>query len=160
MPREYGFLDDDAALESLIARWLDGTLPGPEFTHAAHVAACAWLAMRYCGEELAQAMKRELIRFNAAVGTPNSLERGYHETLTRFWCALVEDAVAGHTDALEAARKAVSIYGDDRNAAARYYSFDVFKSRPARQRWIAPDLLALPTTRTPPEPPSLRRVSE
>ncbi len=145
MALECTFLIDSPALESFIGKWLDGTLPGPEFTHAGHLAACAWLAFDYQGEELAEAMKAELIRFNAAVGTPNSPDRGYHETLTRFWCALVEEAIAGQSTRLEAARHAVSVFGEDRNATDRYYSFNVLKSRLARQEWIEPDVHPLPT---------------
>lgn len=123
-------------------------MPGPEFTHAVHVAACAWLTFEYSGDELAGAMKAELLRFNAAVGTPNSPDRGYHETLTRFWCVLVEQAVVGQKTRLEAARHAVGIYGEDRKASDRYYSFDVLKNRLARREWIAPDVRPLPTTQT------------
>jgi hypothetical protein len=146
---EFTFLNSAEALDSFIEQWRNGTLPGPEFTHAAHVAACAWLTFEYRGEELAGAMKAELIRFNAAVGTPNSPDRGYHETLTRFWCVLVEVAVTGEKTRLDAARRAVAVYGDDRKASDRYYSFDVLKSRLARQEWIEPDVRPLPTTRTP-----------
>jgi len=101
---EHPFLADEAAPDSLIRRWTDGTLPSPEWTHAAHLAACAWLTFDYRGEDLAQAMKRELIRFNTAVGTPNNEDRGFQETLTRFWCARVEEAVRGHATRLEPAR--------------------------------------------------------
>ncbi len=141
------FLESEAALEEMFQRWKDGSLPGPAFNHGAHLAVCAYLAFEFRGEELALAMKRELIRFNAAVGTPDDPDRGYHETLTRFWCALVEDAISGQTTKLEAARNAVQIYGDDRNAASRYYDFDVLKSREARRVWIPPNLKRLPAGR-------------
>jgi hypothetical protein len=140
---EFEFLKSEPALKSLVARWLDRTLPGPEFTHAAHLATCAWLAFDHQGEELVQVMKRGLIRFNAAVGTPNSLDRGYHETLTRFWCVLVEKAVGGQVTRLGAARTVVAKYGEDRLASDRYYSFDVLRSREARARWIPPDMAEL-----------------
>ncbi len=149
MASEYTFLTSAEALDSFIGKWREGTLPGQEFTHAAHVAACAWLTFEYRGEELAEAIKAELIRFNAAVGTPNSPDRGYHETLTRFWCVLVEALVAGQPTRLAAARHAVEAYGNDRQASDRYYSFDVLKSRLARLEWIAPDVRPLPTIQTP-----------
>jgi len=139
----FEFLGSEGALESLVRRWQDRTLPGPEFTHAAHLATCAWLAFDYRGTRLAQVMKRGLIRFNAAVGTPNSEDRGYHETLTRFWCSLVEKTIEGHVTRLAAARAVVAKYKDDRLACDRYYSFDVPKSREARKKWIAPDMANL-----------------
>jgi hypothetical protein len=140
MPLEHAFLAGESALETLIHRWREGTLPGPEFNHAAHLAACAWLTFDYRGEALAAIMKRELIRYNEAVGGKNTDDSGYHETLTRFWCSLVEEEVKSCSTRLAAARAAVTRYGEDRNAAQRYYSFDVLKSREARRTWIAPDL--------------------
>lgn len=124
----------------MVCRWLDCSLPGPEFTHAAHLAACAWLSFDFQGEDLVQEMKRHLIRFNAVAGTPNTEDRGYHETLTRFWCARVEEVVAGSVTKLGAARAVVGMYGDDRLAVDRYYSFDVLKSKEARKGWIEPDM--------------------
>jgi hypothetical protein len=140
---EFEYLKSEIALGSLVRRWQERTLPGPEFTHAAHLATCAWLAFDFRGAKLVQAMKRGLILFNVAVGTPNSSDRGYHETLTRFWCALVEKAVEGHVTRLGAARAVVAMYGDDRLVCDRYYSFDVLKSRVARKKWIKPDMQAL-----------------
>jgi hypothetical protein len=134
------FLDSASSLENLVRQWLKCSLPGPEFTHAAHLAVCAWLSFDFQGEALVQKMKRHLIRFNKKVGTPNTEDRGYHETLTRFWCARVEEAVAGSVIRLGAARAAVGMYGDDRLAFDRYYSFDVLKSREARKCWIEPDV--------------------
>ena len=156
---EHKFLSSAGELEAFIEAWRAGTLPGPEFTHAGHLAACAWLAFDYRGEELAEAMKEHIIRFNAAVGTPNSPDRGYHETLTRLWCALVEEAVAGQPDRLASARRAVAAYGEDRGAADRYYSFNVLTDRFARQHWVEPDVRPLPTRQTPPAPASGRRAT-
>jgi hypothetical protein len=140
---EFEFLKSEAALESLVRRWQECTLPGPEFTHAAHLAACAWLTFDFRGEELAGVMKRGLIQFNEAAGTPNSADRGYHEMLTRFWCALVEKSAEGHATRLSAARAVVGTYSDDRSASDRCYSFNVLKSREARQNWIQPDMQEL-----------------
>lgn len=140
---EFEFLKNKAALKSLVERWRDASLPGPEFTHAAHLATCAWLAFDFKSEDLVQEMKHGLILFNSVVGTPNDPDRGYHETLTRFWCALVEKAVEGQMTRLSAARHVVALYGEDRLACDRYYSFDVLKSRDARKRWIPPDMAQL-----------------
>jgi hypothetical protein len=65
----------------LVRGWQERKLPGPEFTHAAHLAACAWLTFDFRRDKLVRVMKRGLILFNIAVGTPNSVDRGYHETL-------------------------------------------------------------------------------
>jgi hypothetical protein len=143
MEFEFEFLKSEAVLQSLVERWQSRTLPGREFTHAAHLATCAYLAFDYRGAKLAQAMKRGLIRFNASVGTANTEDRGYHETLTRFWCLLIEKSVATQVTRLGAARTVVAQYGEDRLVCDRYYSFDVPKSREARKMWIPPDMAEL-----------------
>jgi hypothetical protein len=58
-------------------------------------------------------MKRGLILFNVAVGTPNSPDRGYHETLTRFLVRTVEKAVEGHVTRLGAAIKGLITIASD-----------------------------------------------
>ena len=89
------YLADEAALDAFVAAWRAGTLPKPEWTHAAHVAVCAWHA--WDGppvETVFAAMKRGIVAYNEAVGTANTATSGYHETLTRFWAGVVVDASA------------------------------------------------------------------
>jgi hypothetical protein len=40
-PAPPAYLTDGATLEAFIGAWRAGTLPKPEWTHAAHVAVCA-----------------------------------------------------------------------------------------------------------------------
>ncbi len=153
------FLTSEDALDAFLSHWITGTLPEAEFTHAAHVAVCAYLAHGNQGD-LFQRMKTRILHFNLSVGTPNTPDRGYHETLTRFWCALVGTLVhqGDYATKLEAARAAVATFGTDHMATDRYYSFNVLRSREARQRWIEPDLAPLPNTQSQPERSSQNRA--
>jgi hypothetical protein len=87
-------------------------------------------------------MKDGLYRFNAAVGTPATDDRGYHETLTRFWCTLLFFQIhRGHFHScLHAANGMLAAFGTKSRADRDYYSFDVLKSKEARRIWIAPDV--------------------
>ena len=117
------------------------TLPKAAWTHSAHVAVAAYYAFDHPVETTFDKMKFGLLRFNNAVGTANTEDSGYHETLTRFWAGLVSEFVrrTGFASRFEAVRGAVAEFGEDSGRYRRYYSFDALKDRRARREWIPPD---------------------
>jgi hypothetical protein len=127
-------------LESVVDRWQERTLPASEWTHAAHVSVCTYLVWNNTLADAFALMKQGIYRFNEATGTPNTEARGYHETLTRFWCTLLFFEVhRGHfPSCAQAAHGMLSIYGNDSRAERPYYTFDVLASKEARRTWIAP----------------------
>ena len=136
------YLADDAALDAFIAAWRAGTLPKPAWTHAAHVAVCAYHA--WAGvplDTVFAAMKTGIIAYNEAVGTANTATSGYHETLTRFWAGVVVAHLetASAATRLDAVRSAVHAFGQARDLHAMHYRFDVVRDPTARAIWIAPD---------------------
>jgi hypothetical protein len=135
------FLESEAALEEFITRWRRGALPKQAWTHAAHIAAAAYFAFDHASEALFFAMKAGILHHNNSVGTLNTEDSGYHETLTRFWCATVGELVRSGRFAcrLDAVREAVERFGEDRNFHRAFYSFDVVSDRRARRDWILPD---------------------
>lgn len=136
----YDFLESAEAFEEFVAAWERGTLAKSRWTHAAHVAICAWYTVRE-GGDLLEKMTRGIIRYNAAVGTLNTDTSGYHATLTRFWAQLVARLLAEFSDPWQAVRYATTVVGEERDLHCLYYSFDVVRSIEARRTWIAPDLV-------------------
>ncbi len=139
----YPWLASAEAFQAFVAGWETGTLPKPEWTHAAHVAVGACYAVRH-GAAALDRTRDGIRRYNAAVGTANTETSGYHETLTRFWAEVLAVEVAGQADEWQAAKRAVARYGEDRDLHGLYYGFDVVRSVEARRGWVAPDLAALP----------------
>lgn len=136
------YLADDGALEEFVAAWRAGRLPKPEWTHAAHVAVCAYHAWGQVAlDDLVSAMRHGIRAYNDAVGTANTPTSGYHETLTRFWAGVVLEHLRTLQPGsrLDAARSAVDTYGAARGLHAAYYSFDVVGDRAARAAWVPPD---------------------
>lgn len=136
------YLAGDTALDAFIAAWRDGTLPKARWTHAAHVAVCAWHAHGGAGADAVfAAMKRGIVAYNEAVGTANTATSGYHETLTRFWTEVVVEHLHAARPAtrLAAVRSAVAAFGASRTLHAARYSFDVVADRRARAEWVPPD---------------------
>jgi len=75
------------------------------------------------------------------VGTPNTEDNGYHETLTRFWAGEIGEFIRSgrFPSRLEAVRAAVAEFGADRDRFRLFYRFDVVRDRRARREWVAPD---------------------
>jgi hypothetical protein len=86
-------------------------------------------------------MKAGILHHNTSVGTPNTEDNGYHETLTRFWAGEIGAFVRSGRFPLrlEAVRAAVAEFGGGRERFRLFYSFDVVRDRRARREWVAPD---------------------
>ena len=135
------FVESDAALDNFVGHWKGGTLPKKAWTHAAHVAMAAYITFDHPAEPAFEQMKAGVLHHNASVGTANTEDSGYHETLTRFWCAIVGDFVraGSYISRFEAVRAAVSAFGENRNLPRLFYSFDLVSNRRARREWVPPD---------------------
>ncbi len=133
------FLETRESFDAFGAAWEAGNLPKVQWTHAAHVAMGAGYVVRY-GEKAVDEMRRGIKRHNAAVGTLDTQDSGYHETLTGFWIWVLSLRVSGYSDPWLAACHAVETFGEDRNLHRLYYSFDVVKDTAARAAWVPPDL--------------------
>jgi len=141
MPAHAAALTDRELMQHLEAMALDNAA----FNHRGHVRA-AWAYLRdeeAAGAEHAAAlsaaadrMGRALLRFATSLGRGQN----YHETLTRFWIAVIvatagwplpdvdgETLIASHPELL------------DKDLPLVYYSRERLFSDEARRGWIAPD---------------------
>jgi hypothetical protein len=138
---KFALLQSERQLQRFVEAWKAGKLPKAEWTHAAHVAMAAYFAFDHAAEATFAIMKAGILHHNTSVGTPNTEDNGYHDTLTRFWCSEIGGFVrAGrYGTRWEAVRAAVSAFGPDRDRFRRFYSFDVVRDRRARREWVPPD---------------------
>jgi hypothetical protein len=130
--------------ERLWSAFHDRSLPHADWTHRAHVRM-AWLHLgRWELDEAHLRMRAGIIRLNAAHGTEESMRRGYHETLTRVWLALVDYLRRGDESATS--EEFLSRRGEllDRDAPLLHYSQDRLFSPLARAIFVPPDLAPLP----------------
>ena len=139
--KNFALLESEEALQRFVEAWKAGRLPKAEWTHAAHVAMAAYFAFDHAAEATFAIMKAGILHHNTSVGTPNTEDNGYHETLTRFWSSEIGEFVrAGrYTSRWEAVTAAVAAFGQDRERFRRFYSFDVVRDRRARREWVPPD---------------------
>ena len=128
--------------EGLLAR----TLPRGEWTHEAHLAACAWLLIERPGIVPERDLPAIISRYNESVGGVNDATQGYHETITQVAIRGVRGALARSEGGGLANRVNALLEAPEgrRDWVLRFYSRARLFSVPARLGWVEPDLEALP----------------
>lgn len=137
-----GFSDWTAEdIRRLRAGFDDQTLPGQQFTHAAHIAVGATYVCEVGSERALEHLRNAIPMYNVSQGGENTDTRGYHETLTRFWIDRLAEFLAHQPprSTEEQALTAVAAFGHQAKLWERYYTFDVVVSLKARRGWIPPD---------------------
>ena len=129
--------------EGLLAR----SLPRPEWTHEAHLAATTYLLLKRQDIDIDRELPGIISRYNESVGGVNSDTEGYHETITRTFLHGVR-LFLGEADLDEPVHELVnelllSPMGK-RDWPLRFYSPPRLFSVEARKTFVAPDLGALP----------------
>jgi hypothetical protein len=129
------------ALEHLVSRFQDGTLPHAEWTHAAHLAVGAWYVDRYGAEGALPRLRGAIRALNDRHGTKNTPTSGYHETTTAAYVRLLAVALAETAGPLPS-RVAAILAGPlaDKTFLFRFWSRDLLMSPAARALWVPPDL--------------------
>jgi hypothetical protein len=139
----YPFLASDSALRQFVRQWEERVLPKAEWTHAAHVAVCAFYTAEFGPPEALRRMRAGIPLYNLAVGTLNTGDSGYHETLTCFWAQVIGDFITSgqFLTAFDAVGTTLIRFGHERRLHTSFHSFDVVADRRARREWIPPDRL-------------------
>jgi hypothetical protein len=125
-------------IDHFLSSFEGGALPRYCWTHAAHVAMCV---ARLWDEASVDQIRQGIQSYNKSQGILTTPTSGYHETLTLFWVETVRAflADARQDSRLAAVRAAIKTLGLDSSLPRKRYTFDVFQSTEARQRWIPPD---------------------
>ncbi len=128
-----------------MARWEARTLPKAEWTHAAHVAICAFYTAEFGAVDALRRMREGIPLYNEAVGGQNTEDSGYHETLTCLWAKIVANfmALGQFATRCAAVSAAVQRFGQERKLHEAFYTYDVVTDRRARREWVPPDKMCL-----------------
>ena len=137
---------DDATVarvgEGLLAR----TLPRPEWTHEAHLAACLYLLTERPDIDVDAEIAGIISGYNASLGGVNDDTQGYHDTITHAFVAgvrlFLRDAPPGGL--AERANALLATLMGRRDWPERFYSRERLMSVAARRDFIEPDLAPLP----------------
>jgi hypothetical protein len=128
--------------QGLLAR----TLPRAEWTHEAHLSACAWIILERPDIVPERDLPNIIRRYNESVGGVNDETQGYHETITQVFIRAVRGHVA--TTIGQALHERVNALlmapQGRRDWPLRFYGKVLLFSKEARLGWVAPDLATLP----------------
>lgn len=142
-----GHFASDQEIDTIGRGLLDCSLPKADWTHAAHLAAAAWLIAVRSDLDPARDMPGIIRRYNLATGVQNTASSGYHDTITQASLlavrAFLAQQPAGTPLYIACNRLLASPYGD-KQWLLRYWSPGLLFSAGARQAWTAPDLQDLP----------------
>ncbi len=123
----------------------DCTLPLAEWQHRAHLKVAYLMLRQYPFAEALSQIRTSIKRYNAATATPESLERGYHETVTVAWLRLVEFTLGEYGPAASADEFLdAQEHLLNRKALRFFYSRDRIISWQAKAEFVTPDLTPLP----------------
>lgn len=137
---------DPAAITRIGEGLIAATLPRPEWTHAAHVAAAAHVIAVRRDLDAEADMPGLIRRYNEACGAANSDTMGYHHSITIASIAAVRAGLTLAPSGDLAAQLAWLMTGmlGDKYWPERFWRHDTLFSVTARRGWVAPDLVPLP----------------
>jgi hypothetical protein len=129
-------------IERLVERFIARTLPKAEWTHQAHLRVGTWHVLKYGADGALPLLRERISRYNESVGTRNTDDAGYHETVTAFYVKAIAAAIADHDPALtldELAALVIERIGA-REYPLQFYTRARLFSVEARRKWVEPDL--------------------
>lgn len=134
--------------EDLLARFETQSISHADWNHRAHVRIAYIYLKRHTFDEALNRVRGGIQKLNASHGTPEALERGYHETLTQGFMCLI-DAMMTHYGACDESRAFCDMHPQvmQRLALRFFYSRPRIVSMEAKARFVTPDLAPLPIGR-------------
>jgi hypothetical protein len=136
-------------IRRLVDRFERCELTHEEWDHRAHLTVAAWYLVHESAEVATERTVSGIVRFNEARGIEQTRTSGYHETLTRFWLAIVRASLSSLGSGIPAAERiehVVATYGPQKDLVLEYYNPELIWSWEARVSWVEPDQKPLPTT--------------
>jgi hypothetical protein len=132
---------DDAAVRRVGEALLARTLPRPDWTHEAHLAACLYLVRERADIVLNTELPTIIRTYNESVGGVNDDTQGYHHTLTLFY---LHEVRAHHAETagqplVEAVNALLTGPRGARSWPLNFYSSNRLFSVEARRCYLAPD---------------------
>ena len=138
--RDVPLLEPD--IESFVRQFEARTLPKPRWTHHAHLLVGLWYLSKHTPAEALDIVRQRIRAYNVAVGTANTDNSGYHETLTRLYLNGIAAHIASHSG--ESLPHSLALLLKSPLARSDWplelYSRERLFSVQARREWVEPDL--------------------
>jgi hypothetical protein len=130
---------------AFIAEFEACRLPKSSWTHQAHLTAGLWYLQHYGAVEALSVLRLRISRHNESVGTANTDNNGYHETITRAFLQGIGAIIAvnPHQPFMALLQQVLSSPLSSSAWPLQFYSRELLFSTAARRGWVEPDLAAL-----------------
>jgi hypothetical protein len=131
--------------QTLLAAFENCSLPRELWTHQAHVRVAYQYLRAHPYDEALARMRAGVQRYNAANNVPDEPHRGYHETLTQAWLAVIASTMRHHgvgKDSLDFCKQQPHLL--QKTLLRLYYSRRRIMSPEAKRTFVEPDLAPLP----------------
>ena len=138
--------DSEAEIMEIVEGFRSRTLPAPRWTHQAHLTVGLWHVLNRPSDTVLDEIRRSIIVYNTAVGTPNSDTRGYHETITAFYVWAIRKYLRGAITGLPLLDVMNGLLASSyatKSYPFEFYSRERLLSVSARRAWLDPDLKPL-----------------
>lgn len=126
-----------------MAAFFARTLPRPRWTHEAHLAVGLWAVHQWPAHEALERLRAAITAYNEAVGTANTDQGGYHETITHAYVDILAAYAArcpAEQPLVERANALIASPLGARDHLLRIYSRELLFSAAARRGFVPPDL--------------------
>ena len=118
------------------------TLPKEEWTHLAHLIVGLHTVRHHGLEESFAIMRHGIKRYNLSVGGENSDHAGYHETITIFFCHVLDAFAKSRGETLKFDDLVAQIQHSklvEHPFMFQFYRRETLFSVKARRTWVEPD---------------------
>ena len=131
----------------LIEGFESGTLPKNQWTHYAHFVMALWYTYHQPLHQARQSIKKGIKHYNESAGGKNTIDSGYHETITELYiriivCYQLSFGEATFANLLKNLSEQKFI---DKAFPFTYYTKELLMSKEARMAWVNPDIAPLPS---------------
>ena len=129
-------------IKDLVTKFSEKNLPKTEWTHQAHILVALWHNANYDFDTALLMVKDKIKAYNISVGTLNTDEAGYHETLTIFWMILTRQYLLRHPKLSFEVACHQFLHSEyaSKTYPFEYYSRKILFSKKARKSWINGDI--------------------
>lgn len=135
------FYRTEEEITHLVNAFRNKTLPIEQWTHQAHLTVGLWFNKYFSAFEALGYLRSGIITYNQSVGTENSPQKGYHETLTVFWHKVIRNFILANPNLSLLALSNTYLNSDfaRKDLVFEFYSQEILFSVEARATWVKPD---------------------
>lgn len=132
--------------EQLLAAFESCTLPMDQWSHLAHVRVAYLYASQHDWQTAIDRVRRGIKAYNASTATPETINRGYHETITQAFLRLVfaaQQKTGPHDSSEQFCQSHPELLS--KYVLQTFYSSERLMTMEAKARFVEPDLRPLPS---------------